>query len=187
MNGRRAAKQAGRVEEGGCLRSGESTQLVRLLGDARLALGEGDVPPDLVVDVLDLNLAPAVPPTLLWLLHALLLNLLAFGSILLATLLLVLNPLRLALAVLNALPLLGLALRSLGVLLLGARLAGVLTAHFATLHLFHGGHYISVRGPLCSSNTGRLELFDLVEIVALYLVPQGGNEANRGKHDPCLR
>ena len=52
--------------------------------------------------------------------------------------------------------------------------AGVLTAHFATLHLFHGGHYISVRGPLCSSNTGRLELFDLVEIVALYLVPQGG-------------
>ena len=109
------------------------------------------MPPDLVVDVLDLNLAPAVPPTLLWCLQALLLIRLhaAFGTlslVLLATLCLVLNPLSPALAVLNALPLLGLALRSLGVLLLGARLAGVLTAHFATLHLLHGGHYISVRG-----------------------------------------
>jgi len=145
MNGRRAAKQAGRVEEGGCLRSGESTQLVRLLGDARLALGEGDVPPDLVVDVLDFNLAPTVTPTLLWLLHDLFVIRLHAVTPLLATLL-VLTPLSPALVVLDTLALLTLALLSLGVLLLGARLAGVLTAHLATLHLFHGGHSLSMRG-----------------------------------------
>ena len=61
----------------------------------------------------------------------------------------VLNPLSPGLAVLDArLPLLALALRSLGILLLGARLAGVLTAHLATLHLFHGGHHVRVLGGL---------------------------------------
>ena len=61
----------------------------------------------------------------------------------------VLNPLSPGLAVLDArLPLLALALRSLGILLLGARLAGVLTAHLATLHLFHGGHHVRLLGGL---------------------------------------
>ena len=106
------------------------------------------MPPDLVVNVLDLDLAPAVPPTLLWLLQALLfLRLRALRELLPA--LGVLNPLSPGLAVLDArLPLLALALRSLGILLLGARLAGVLTAHLATLHLFHGGHHVRVLGGL---------------------------------------
>ena len=65
----------------------------------------------------------------------------------------VLNPLSPGLAVLDArLPLLALALRSLGILLLGARLAGVLTAHLATLHLFHGGHHVRVLGGLVASS-----------------------------------
>ena len=106
------------------------------------------MPPDLVVNVLDLDLAPAVPPTLLWLLQALLvLRLRALRELLPA--LGVLNPLSPGLAVLDPrLPLLALALRSLGILLLGARLAGVLTAHLATLHLFHGGHHVRVLGGL---------------------------------------
>ena len=40
----------------------------------------------------------------------------------------------------------GFTLKPYVVLVLGARLAGVLTAHFATLHLFHGGHSLSMRG-----------------------------------------
>ena len=61
----------------------------------------------------------------------------------------VLNPLSPGLAVLDArLPLLALALRALGILPRGARLAGVLTAHLATLHLFHGGHHVRVLGGL---------------------------------------
>lgn len=47
------------------LSSCQTTQLVSFLGDACLPLGEGDVPPNFVVDILDLNLAPTVAAALL--------------------------------------------------------------------------------------------------------------------------
>ena len=43
------------------LRAGQPAELIRFLRDAGLALREGDVPSDLVFDVLDLDLATAVP------------------------------------------------------------------------------------------------------------------------------
>jgi hypothetical protein len=47
------------------LRAGEPAQLVGLFGDSCLALRKGDVPPDLVIDVLDLDLPPPVAAALL--------------------------------------------------------------------------------------------------------------------------
>ena len=52
-------------EEHLCAR--QPAELVRLLRDARLALRESDVPPDLILDVLDLNF-PAPVATWPWLL-----------------------------------------------------------------------------------------------------------------------
>jgi hypothetical protein len=99
----------------------------------------------------------------------------------------VLNPLSPGLVVLDALPLLALALLSLGILLLGVRLAGVLAAHFATLHLFYGGHYASVWGALrgCSSN---LPVFDFGNSrCSPSIWAQGGGGNQRGAAREIVR